>query len=271
MQKKQENQDYKEYDVASIIEPEGAVRIAIPEGSIIELSESMKEVGLIQPIVLSERDGQYEIVVGHRRWLAAKRLGWKKIDGIVKSLTRLQIALIRATENLQREGLTYIEEGAVYKDLYETHELSLRQIADKVGKDHNTVRTRIELLEMAPQVQRAVHDKKISPSVAIELNKIDNEKDLNKYLDIAISNGVTAKVLSQWVEDRKKGLGYSSDRSAGGSPHPETKREQKYFKMCQLCEGPKEYKDLLTLEVCSKCHELTLKVADKGYFKEGGE
>lgn len=271
MQKEQEKQGFREYDVASLIEPAGSVRIAIPESSIVELAESMKEVGLIQPIVISEQEGQYEIVVGHRRWLAAKRLGWEKIDGIVRKLTRLQIALIRATENLQREGLTYIEEAAVYKDLQENHNLSLRQIADRVGKTHTTVENRIALLEMDAQVQRAVHEKKIGPSVAVELNKIDNEKDLDKYLGIAINSGVTAKVLSEWVEDRKRGLGYSSDKVDGGSPPLETKREQKYFKMCQLCEGPKEYKDMLTLEVCSKCHELTLKVADKGYFKEGGK
>lgn len=271
MQAKPENQDFKQFDVDSLIEPEGAVRIEIKESTIIELSESMKEIGLIQPIVISEQAGQLEIVVGHRRWLAAKRLGWKKIDAIIRVMDRTQIALIRATENLQREGLSYIEEAGIYKDLQENHNLSLREIADRVGKEHVTVHSRLRLLEMAPEIQHAIHTKEINPYVAIELNKIKEKEALNRYLNIAIENGVTAKVMRQWAEDWERGLRYKSPGSGGGSPVQETKREQKSFTMCEFCQGPVEYKDAHNLTACATCNDLIITVINQGYFKEGGK
>lgn len=271
MQTKQENQDFKQFDVDSIIEPEGAVRLEIKERTIIELSESMAEIGLIQPIVISLQDGHYEIVVGHRRWLAAKRLGWEKIDAIIRVMDRTQIAVIRGIENLQREGLSYIEEAAIYKDLQENHNLSLRDIADRMGKDPVTVRNRLVLLDMAPEIQQAIHIKEISPYVAIELNKIKDPEALKRYLVVAIENGVTAKVMRQWAEDWEKGLRYKSPRSEGGSPVQETTREQKSFTMCELCEGPVEYKDAHNLTACPTCYDLIVKVINQGYFKEGGK
>lgn len=271
MQTKQGNQEFKAFDVDSIVEPEGKVRMDITEETILELSESMKELGLIQPIVISLQDGKYEIVVGHRRWLAAKRLGWEKIDAIIRVMDRTQIALIRATENLQREGLSYLEEAAIYADLYETYKLSLHQIADRVGKSFMTVKGRMDLLTMAPQIQKAVHDKKINPSVAVELNKIEREKDLDRYLELSILEGVTAKVVARWVDDLRKNSLYIPDREQGGSPAQGETREQKYFTMCQFCEGAMEYKDIQRFEVCQRCYDLTLSVIAQGHYKKGGE
>jgi len=271
MPKKQENQEFKEFDIASLIEPDGAIRLEIPEESIIELAESMKELGLIQPIVISEQEGQYEIVVGHRRWMAAKRLGWEKIDAIVRTLDRTQIALIRATENLQREGLSYLEEAAIYADLHVTHKLSLNQIAGRVGKSFITVKNRLDLLTMDDGIQKAIHDKKINPSVAVELNKIEREIDLKRYLTLSIEEGVTAKVVARWVDDLRKSLLYSPNTEGGGSPHKEETREKKYFTMCQFCEEAVEYKDLCRFEICKRCYDLTLNVVAQGHYKKGGE
>ncbi|GAJ07365.1 unnamed protein product, partial [marine sediment metagenome] len=220
-------------------------------------------------ITVDETDGRYEIVIGHRRFLAAKKLGWTEIRAEVGHFTIIEKALMRATENLQRENLSPIEEGYVYLGLQEKHGFSLRDIADRVGKSFVTVKNRLDLLNMDDEVQKAVQFKKIPPAVAAELSKIDDQKDLYRYLTLAIDNGVTARMMAQWVDDRRKGLAFNPNRGGGGGQKPETTREQKVFTMCEFCQGPVEYKDVSHLTACPRCNDLLVGVVNQGYFKEG--
>jgi len=267
---KRQSSGFKSLDMSCIIAPEGNVRMDIPERELFELSESMKEVGLIHPIVVAEQDGKYEVVVGQRRWLAAKKLGWSRIKAEVRKLNRTEIAVMRANENLQREGLSAIEEAALYADLLDSHSFDVRMIARQMGRSVAHVRQRMDLLKMDEQVQMAVHEGKILVAVARELNKIGDKKELYRYLGIAIENGVTAKVVEGWTEEFRKSLQYIDANNTYPSPGPEVIREEKYFTMCQCCERAMEYKDIRSLKVCSKCYGLILKVVDQGYFKEGG-
>lgn len=271
MGKKQKNQGIKSLDMTLVEAPEGNIRLDIPERELFELSESMKEIGLIHAIVVAERDGKYEVVAGQRRWLAAKKLGWSRIKAEVRALDRTQIALIRANENLQREGLSPIEEAAVYADLFDEHKFTVKMISKQMGKSAHLITSRMDLLKMDEQLQKAIHKGKISSAVARELHKIGDKKDLYRYLDIAIENGVTAEVAAQWTEEYRKSLQYLDSREAPPSPAPEITKEEKYFTMCQTCEGPMEYKNMRTLKVCNICYDLILKVVDQGYFKKGGE
>jgi len=257
-------------DLDLIIAPEGNVRLDIPERGIFELSESMKEIGLIQPILLTPNNDKLEVVAGQRRWLAAKLLKWKAIKADVRKLTKQQIAVIRANENLQREDLSSIEEAAIYADLFDTYHFTVKMIATHIGKAASTVTGIMDLLKMDEHLQIAIHKGQITRSVAKELHKIDDKKDLYRYLDIAIENGVTATVAAQWTEEYRKGLQYVNSEERPPSPLPEIERPDKYFTMCQTCEGPMEYKDMCTIKICKKCYDLILKVVEQGYFKEGG-
>lgn len=271
MQKKSTRLGQRQVDMELIIAPEGNIRLDIPDRSIFELSESMKEVGLIQPILLCEQDGKFEVVAGQRRWLAAKRLQWKTIRAEIRKLTRVQIAVIRANENLQREGLSPIEEAAVYTDLFDNHSLTMKMIADRMGKAVSHVKGRMDLLQMDSEVQKAIHTGKIAVRVARVLNTINDKKDLYRYLEIAVENGVTEAVAKLWTEEYRKGLQYVHSEDRPGDSLPERQREEKYFTMCQTCEGAMEYKDMRTIKVCDKCYDLILKVVEQGYFKEGGK
>jgi len=258
-------------DLELIIPPEGNIRLDIPDRELFELSESMKEVGLIQAILLTPNNDKLEVVAGQRRWLAAKRLKWKTIKAEVRKLTRVQIALIRANENLQRVGLSPIEEGAVYADLFDEHKLTMKMISDRMGKSIHHVKRMMDLLRMDPEVQKAVHKGKITNAVAFELNKIGEKKDLYRYLELAIENGVTSTVAAQWTEEYRKGLQYVHNREREASPGTDNKREEKYFTMCQFCEGPMEYKDMRVIKICAKCNDLIIKVVEQGYFKKEGK
>lgn len=259
---------FKSLDLSSIKPPEGHIRLDIPERELFELSESMREIGLIHAILVVPSDGKYEVVAGHRRFLAAKKLGWSRIKAEVRKLSREQIAVIRANENLQREGLSPIEEAAVYVDLFDVHHFTVKMISKHMGRPVVTVTGRMDLLKMDEQLQIAIHKGQISCAVAKQLHKIGDKKDLYRYLDIAIENGVTAKVAAQWTEEYRKGLQYIDSHDRPPSSLPEKTRDEKYYTMCQTCEGPMEYKDMRTLKVCATCYDLILKVVDQGYFKK---
>lgn len=259
---------FKSIKMSLIVAPEKNVRMAVGDRELFELSESMKEVGLIHPILVSEFDGKYEVVAGQRRWLAAKKLGWSEIKAEVRRLDGTQIALIRANENLQREGLSPIEEAAIYADLFDVHKFTIKMIANQMGKSVHHVTSRMDLLKMDEQIQMAVHKKTISCAVARELFKIEDKKDLYRYLEIAVANGVTAAIAKQWTEDYRKSLQYIDSHELPPSPGPEISREEKYFTMCQCCEGAMEYKDMRTLKVCSRCYSIIIGAIEGGYFKK---
>ena len=268
---KRQSSTSKLIDLDLIIAPEGNIRMEIPERTLFELSESMREVGLIQPILLTPNNDKLEVVAGQRRWLAAKRLKWKTIRAEVRKLTRVQIAVIRANENLQREGLSPVEEGAVYADLFDEHKLTMKMIADRMGKGSAHINSRMKLLRMDPEIQKAVHTAKITCAVAFVLTKITEKKDLYRYLELAIEHGVTSTVAKQWTDEYRKGLQYVHTREQEASPVPSDKKEEKYYTMCQTCEGPMEYKDMRVIKICAKCNDLIIKVVEQGYFKEGGK
>jgi len=266
MSKNKQKSENKYVSMELILPPQNAVRLDIPDDALFELSESMKELGLIEPIILVPLEDKYEIVAGHRRWLAAKKLGWKEIKAEIRELTPEQVALIRATENLQRQDLSPIEEAAIYADLYDNYQFTPKMIADAMGRGIQYIKTRLNLLQMDTKIQQAIHKGQISLAVADELNKINDKKDLYYYLNIAIESGVTAKVVAQWADDYRKSLRYVHD----GEPPPDRLskpiNEQKYYTACQLCEGPMEYKDMRTIKLCVHCYDLILKVVDQGYF-----
>lgn len=263
---KHRSKNYLEVEINCIDPPDGHVRMDIPERQLFELSESMKEVGLIQAILVTPVKERYEVVVGHRRYLAAKKLRWKTIKAEIKDLPRNEVAILRATENLQREGLSPIEEAAIYLDLREKSNYTLKMIANKMGKALTHIEDRLRLLKMDNEVQKAVHSGKISVEVAKILAKIGDKKELYRYLEIAVENGVTALVARGWTEDYRKSIQYVDSAIDNPGPPNETIIPKKYYTPCQICEGPMEYKDMNVIKVCRACYENLLQA-----LKEGGK
>ena len=137
-------------------------REAIDPERVRELAESIRESGLLSPVILRRSNGRYEVVAGDRRYLAHKLLDRKDIRAIVKDLDDGETAVIRGIENLQRVNLTPSEEGAVYLTLKEEGGLSTKEIAKRTGKSLNTVLRYINFARCSEEVRRAVDRKEIS-------------------------------------------------------------------------------------------------------------
>lgn len=117
------------------------------EDALLELSESIKQMGIIQPIVVQDRNSYYEIIAGERRWRAAKQAGLKKIPVIIKNYTEQEIVEISLIENIQREDLNPIEEAFAYKRLLEEFNLKQDEVAERVSKSRTAVTNSIRLLK----------------------------------------------------------------------------------------------------------------------------
>jgi ParB family chromosome partitioning protein len=137
-------------------------RTSFDEESLAELADSIREVGLLQPILVRPAGDAYELIAGERRWRAARRLGMQTVPALVKTTEdagALEQALV---ENVHRAGLDPLEEAAAYQQLVEDFGLSQQQVAARVGRSRVTISNTLRLLQLPPSIQKLVHDGQLS-------------------------------------------------------------------------------------------------------------
>jgi ParB/RepB/Spo0J family partition protein len=221
-----------------------------------ELAESIRESGLLSPVILRPSNGRYEMVAGDRRYLAHKLLELKVIKAIVKELDDQQTVVIRGIENLQRENLTFSEEAKTYLVLKEEGGLSTKQIAKKVGKSHFTIDRYLKFAKCSEYVRRAVDQRKVAMNTLEIFQEIEDPDAFKYYFDMAVADGVHEKVARLWVDDyfkTKAGEFYAED---GHHPPADTSVELKpVFMTCEVCLGPCEIKLVRNLVVCPECRK----------------
>lgn len=152
------------------------------EDTLLELAESIKQFGVIQPLIVQERDDYFEIVAGERRWRAAKLAGMKEIPVIIKKLTDQEIMEISLIENIQREDLNPIEEAQAYKRLLTEFNLKQDEVAERVSKSRTAVTNAMRLLKLNEKVQQMLIDEMITTGHARALLAIENH---DKQYEIA--------------------------------------------------------------------------------------
>ena len=144
------------------------------EDALLELSESIKQYGLLQPILVQDRKDYYEIIAGERRWRAAKHAGLKQVPVIIKNLTDQEIVEISLIENIQRENLNPIEEAQAYKRLLNEFHLKQDEVAERVSKSRTAVTNSMRLLKLSDDVQRMVIDEMITTGHARALLGVED-------------------------------------------------------------------------------------------------
>lgn len=144
------------------------------EDSLQELADSIKQFGLLQPILVQDRKEYYEIIAGERRWRAAKLAGLKEIPVIIKSYTNQEIVEISLIENIQREDLNPIEEALAFKRLLEEFHLKQDEVAERVSKSRTTVTNSLRLLKLCDEVQQMIINDMLSTGHARALIPIED-------------------------------------------------------------------------------------------------
>lgn len=145
------------------------------EDTLLELAESIKQFGIIQPLIVQKKNDYYEIIAGERRWRAAKLAGLKEVPVIIKNYTDQEIVEISLIENIQRENLNPIEEAMAYKRLLSEFHLKQDEVAERVSKSRTAVTNSMRLLKLDERVQQMVIDDMISCGHARALLAVDDK------------------------------------------------------------------------------------------------
>lgn len=153
---------FAELDISEIITNPNQPRKTFSQESIDELAQSIKTVGIIQPITVVKNGDKYEIIAGERRYRAAQVAGLTKVPVLIKDLSLRQKLEISLIENIQRENLNAIEEAIAYQNLIEQYDLTQEEMAETVGKSRTAITNSMRLLGLDPMVQKMVMDKEIS-------------------------------------------------------------------------------------------------------------
>ncbi|MEY8392554.1 ParB/RepB/Spo0J family partition protein [Lachnospiraceae bacterium] len=182
------------------------------EDSLLELAESLKQYGILQPLLVQDKKDYYEIIAGERRWRAAKIAGLKEVPVIIKKLTDQEMVEISLIENIQRENLNPIEEALAYKRLLHEFELKQDELAERVSKSRTAVTNSMRLLKLDERVQQMVIDDLLSTGHARALLAItDKDKQytlaqqiFDEKLSVRETEKLIKKLLKQKSETPKK-------------------------------------------------------------------
>lgn len=195
--------ELKELKIEDIIRDEDQPRREFNKEAIEALAASIKEHGVLQPIVVTKEEGKYKIVAGERRWRASKIAGLKKIPAIIRSLdsqNRLELSII---ENAQREDLNAIELATAYAKLKTQFNLTPKTIAAKVGKSEQTIQNTLRLLTLPDDVKKTMAKEKLTEGVMRPLVSRD-EETIRKVLPKIIEEGWTARKVERYFAETKK-------------------------------------------------------------------
>ena len=211
-----------EKNVRDYVVPTGEVKVKISkvepnreqprkqfdEDSLLELSESIKQYGVLQPLVVSDKKDYYEIIAGERRWRAAKLAGLKEVPVIIKELSKQETVEISLIENIQREDLNPIEEAMAFKRLLDEFHLKQDEVADRVSKSRTAVTNVMRLLKLESEVQQMLIDEMITAGHARALLGISDReiqiKIANKVFDEKLSVRETEKLVKSILESKKE-------------------------------------------------------------------
>lgn len=183
-------------------------RKTFDDDKLLQLAESIKDHGIVQPIVVKKEKNTYKIVAGERRWRAARIAGLKTVPVIVKELTERQIMEIALIENLQREDLNPIEEAEAYDKLIKEYEMTQEEISKIVGKSRSAVANSIRLLNLNEKVREFLIDGSISSGHARTLIVIENQELQVKVAEEIIKRGLnvreTEKLVKRYLTEKPK-------------------------------------------------------------------
>ena len=169
--------------------------------SLAELAESIREQGIIQPLILRKVDGHYELIAGERRWRAAKTAGLGQAPAIVREASDREVLELALIENLQRADLDVMEEARAYHRLATEFELRQEDIARKVGKSRASVANAMRLLDLDPQVQRWLTEERLSVGHAKVLLALKSPDEQKLVAEVVIRQHSTVRAAEKLVAD----------------------------------------------------------------------
>lgn len=179
-------------------------RTQFTEANLEELAQSIRANGVVQPIVLRQVGGRYQIVAGERRWRASQRAGLRRIPAVVKDVSDDKLLELALVENIQRQELNPIEEAKAYRKLIDTLGLTQEMVAERVGKDRTIITTSMRLLRLPGEIQRVIEEGGLSAGHGRALMMTDDPKIQRRLANEAIDNGWSVRETERAVKKAVK-------------------------------------------------------------------
>lgn len=194
-------EDVKEINLDELRSNPYQPRKVFDEEKLNELTDSIKEFGIFEPIIVKKSIKGYEIVAGERRCLAAKKAGLKTIPAIVRDFTDDEMMTIALLENIQRENLNVIEEANAYKNMLETMNLTQEELARKLGKSRSHVTNILGILKLPRKVQDLVLSNKITMGHARALSKLNDEAEIFDMASRIVNENMSVRTLEEEINN----------------------------------------------------------------------
>ena len=234
--------------------PTNAHRLEMDETKLWELADSIRDVGLLNPIVVRQLGpSDHEIIAGHRRFVAHQMLNITEIDCIVRTSTDKQTEIERFTENLQRDDLSPMEEAIAVTRLAEVEQADDAGIARKLRRSETWVHQRRKLMDLPDDLKTPVHTKQLAVSTALVLARVTEEAHRTYLLDYALKSGASAGVIRSWVSEWEVA-------AAAGTPTEATKpivgtpmQEIIIQIPCYTCHSPTDHREMEIVRLCRGC------------------
>jgi ParB family transcriptional regulator, chromosome partitioning protein len=187
-------------------------RTRFTEANLEELAQSIRANGIVQPIVVRRRGGNYQIVAGERRWRAAQRAGLQKIPAVVKEVSDDKLLELALIENIQRQELNPIEEAKAYKNLINAIGLTQEMVAERVGKNRTVITTSLRLLKLPDEIQKYIEEEKISAGHGRALLMAADETAQKRVAKMIFEMSLSVRETEKAIKRINRGEGQTTEK-----------------------------------------------------------
>ncbi|MQY78100.1 MAG: ParB/RepB/Spo0J family partition protein [Bacteroidetes bacterium] len=247
-------------NLSNLIIPQFEAHKQIPDNYITEITESIKEHGILEPLLVRPKEDDFEIVAGCVRYRCAKIAGLKAAPCMILALNDKYAEIIKIHENIKRVPLDHIDQGNTFVMLRDNFSMTEDAISSIVGKSVAYVSQHISLVSQDEDLIRAVREERVSFSQARELMKVKDKSERRRFQNYCENEGATVEVLKQWIQNYKNTLlqkPTTTDSDNTTSYIPDRPQD---FRLCQACGKATEIMHIRQLFLCPPC-ETALKLA----------
>ena len=258
-------ENLKEIPVDQIDEPQFLMHPQRNLERLEEIAQSIRQGGIINPVVVRQKGSRYQIVAGHQRYLACKLFGIPKVLCRITEMDDSQAVMASAVENIQRLEHDLLEEAKMYKALIIEHNVSIAELASRLGKTEAYIKARLDLLEMPEPIQQLVRQRKLQAGVIPTLKKIEKPED-------KILVGADISRRDYTVEDAKHVINaFITYRAETPEKPPEQtleKAREEPLRPCDWCREEKKLRTFYQLFICGDCYRRLMYLDEKFKYEK---
>lgn len=245
--------EFKVISLDLIEDPERPMRQDLSPESVEDLVQSIRQVGIIEPLVVKPKGDRFEVIAGHRRLVASEIVGLAQVPCYIVNATKEQAELLKIHENLYRADVRPSDEADHYKYLIEHHKMSPVRLAKLINKSEGYVTDRLAILSYPPELKDAMDKGQIKFSVAQEFARLDDLVKMREYLKYAILNGITQALSHQWVQDYKRSQEPQSQTPQITHSHDNASGIIESLSTCIFCMKPINLREANVVYIHDKC------------------